>query len=70
MKIQVEVFWVVMPCGVVVGYQYFGGPWCLHLQGEVIFGFHRVKIQVVVFWLVMPCDVVLDSPEDKVSMGL
>jgi hypothetical protein len=32
-KIQVEVFWVVMPCSVVAGYQRFGGPCCLHLQG-------------------------------------
>jgi len=31
---QVEVFWVVTPCGVVVGYQRFGGPCCLHFQGE------------------------------------
>jgi len=32
--IQVEVFWVVTPCSVVVGYQRFGVPSCLHLQGE------------------------------------
>jgi len=31
---QVEVFWVVTPCIVVVGYQSFGGPCCLHLQGD------------------------------------
>jgi len=31
---QVEVFWVVTPFGVVVGYQRFGEP-CCHLQGEV-----------------------------------
>jgi len=30
----VEVFWVVTPCSV-VGYQRFGGPSRLHLQGEV-----------------------------------
>jgi hypothetical protein len=35
MKIQDVVFWVVMPCSDVVGYQCFGGPCCLHLQGEV-----------------------------------
>jgi len=29
------VFWVVMPCGVVVGYQSFRGLCCLHLQGEM-----------------------------------
>jgi len=32
--IQVEVFWVLIPFGVVVGYQCFRGPWCLHLQGK------------------------------------
>jgi hypothetical protein len=25
-KIQVEVFWIVMLCSVAVGYQYAGGP--------------------------------------------
>jgi hypothetical protein len=34
--IQVEFFRVVTPCSVVVGYQYFGTPFCLHLQGEAI----------------------------------
>jgi hypothetical protein len=33
-KIQVQVSWVVMPCDVVVGYQHFRGPSCLHLQSE------------------------------------
>jgi len=32
-KILVEVFWVVSPCSVVVGYQRFRGPCCLHLLG-------------------------------------
>jgi len=31
----VGVFWVMTQCSVVVGYQRFGGPCCLHLQGEV-----------------------------------
>jgi hypothetical protein len=31
---QVEVFWVVTPCSVVVGYQRFGGTCCLRLQGD------------------------------------
>jgi hypothetical protein len=35
MKIQVEVFWVMTPCGFVEGYQCFIGPFGLHLQGEV-----------------------------------
>jgi hypothetical protein len=34
-KVQVEVFWVVTPCSVVVGYQRFGEVFCLHLQGEL-----------------------------------
>jgi hypothetical protein len=33
-KIQVKVFWVVMPCGVVVGYKHFEGPCCFILQSE------------------------------------
>jgi hypothetical protein len=35
MKTHVEVFRVVTPCSGVVGYQRFGGGYCLHLQGEV-----------------------------------
>jgi hypothetical protein len=35
-KIQVEVFWVVTPCSVVVGYRRFGGPCCIHLCCRVI----------------------------------
>jgi len=33
MKIQVVVCWVVSLCSDVVGYQHFGGPCQLHLQG-------------------------------------
>jgi len=32
---QVEILWVVTPCSVVVRYQRFRGPCCLHLQDEV-----------------------------------
>jgi hypothetical protein len=35
MMFQVEVFWVVTPCSIVVRYQHCRGPCCLHLQGEV-----------------------------------
>jgi len=35
MKIQVELFWVVTPCSVVVRNRHFGGTCCLHVQGEV-----------------------------------
>jgi len=48
-KIQVEVFWVVTPCSVVVGYQRFGEPCCLHLHGEVFKG----------LWVVTSCSVVV-----------
>jgi hypothetical protein len=34
-KIHVQVFWVVTLCSV-VGYHCFGGPYCLHLEGEVL----------------------------------
>jgi len=37
-KIIVEAFWVVMLCGVAVGYRHFGGPSCLHLQVQVHVG--------------------------------
>jgi hypothetical protein len=32
MKIQDEVFWVVTPHNIAVGYQCFGGHCCLHLH--------------------------------------
>jgi len=35
MNIQATVFWVAMPCNDGVRFQCFGGPCCLHLQGEV-----------------------------------
>jgi len=34
MKVQVKVFWVMIPCRVEVGYQRIGGHHCLYLQGE------------------------------------
>jgi hypothetical protein len=33
--IQVEVRWAATPCNVAVRHQRFGGPCCLHPQGEV-----------------------------------
>jgi len=35
MKILFVVFWFVTPCSDVVEHQLFGGPWYLHLQGEM-----------------------------------
>jgi len=38
------VFWVVAQCSVVVGYQSFGGPCCIHLQAarssETLVSYH------------------------------
>jgi hypothetical protein len=33
-KMSMLVFWAVTPCGLVVGYQRFGGTYRLHLQGH------------------------------------
>jgi hypothetical protein len=46
-KIQVDVFWFVTPCSVVVGYQRFGGPSWLHLQvvtpRRVVVGYQCIR---------------------------
>jgi len=34
-NLHVAVFCVVTPCSHVVRYRRFGGPWCVHHQGEV-----------------------------------
>jgi len=46
---QVKVFWVVTPCSVIVGYQHFRSPCCLHLQGEVA-GMGENSIDVGLDW--------------------
>jgi len=48
MKIEVVVFRVLAPCNDVVGYQCFGGPCCLHLQGEV-------NIEIMVSYCITTC---------------
>jgi len=40
-KMQVEVFWVAMLCSIVVGYQRFGEPCCLHLYPETSVSYHN-----------------------------
>jgi hypothetical protein len=35
MKIPYVVFLFATPCSIVIGYERFGGPCCLHLQGEI-----------------------------------
>jgi hypothetical protein len=34
-NVEIEVFCIVVMFSVVVRYQHFGGPWCLHLQGVI-----------------------------------
>jgi hypothetical protein len=36
LNIQIEFFQVVRPCSVVVEYQCFRGPYCIHLQGKML----------------------------------
>jgi hypothetical protein len=38
-----QVFWIMTPCSVVVGYQRFGGPCCLHLQGKLYKSSHPIS---------------------------
>jgi len=50
-KFQVELFWVVTPFSFVVGYQRFGSPCCLYLQGEVTTTtLHHVTTQKASTW--------------------
>jgi hypothetical protein len=39
-----EVFWVITPCSIVLGYQRFGRRCCLHLQGVLEPNFVKSKI--------------------------
>jgi len=48
-KIQVKVFWVVMPCSIAVGYQHFRGPCSVHLQGD--FTYHNIPTQNSSTWI-------------------
>jgi len=32
--VQVEIFWLLTPCSVVLGYQRFRRPCCLHIQSD------------------------------------
>jgi hypothetical protein len=49
------VFWVVTPYSDVVGYQYFRGPCCLHLQGEVKMEAARSSEPLVSYHFTTPC---------------
>jgi hypothetical protein len=59
-EIQVAVFWVMTPCSDVVGYRRFGGPYCLHLQGE--FSGAWVEIQVKFLCVMTLCSDVVGYP--------
>jgi hypothetical protein len=51
MRIQGVVFWIVKLCTDMVGYQHFGGPCCLHLQGaqfsKTLVYHHIIKCHLV-----------------------
>jgi hypothetical protein len=47
--VQVQLFWVMMLCSVVVGYQCFRGPCCLHLLGNVT-GMGKYGIDIGLDW--------------------
>jgi hypothetical protein len=49
MKVHVEVFWIVKSCSYVIGYQRFGSPCCLHLQGEED-GSSAMKVNASYLW--------------------
>jgi hypothetical protein len=50
-KIHVEVFWVVTPCGGVVGHQHFRGLCYLHFRGEVTSSLRRPRFESLRFRL-------------------
>jgi hypothetical protein len=54
---QVAVFWVVTSCSIVVGYQIFRGPCCLHIPVEVkieysITTYRRLTVGTVCWWMI------------------
>jgi hypothetical protein len=51
MKIQIVVFWFMIQCNLVYGYQHFGRTYCLHLQGSKFSGF-------MVFWVMTLCNLI------------
>jgi hypothetical protein len=64
MKIQVEFFWTVTPCSVVVGYQLFRGPCYLYLcvvtPCSVMVGYQHFRGSCCLRLLVVtPCSVVV-----------
>jgi hypothetical protein len=47
---QFEVFWVVTPCSVMVGYQRFRGLGCLQLQGGVAHAVSILTLKMEAAW--------------------
>jgi hypothetical protein len=59
--IQAVVFWFMTPCSGMIGYQRFGGPYCLHLHWvvtpcSVMIGYQRFggPYCLHLHWVVMP----------------
>jgi hypothetical protein len=65
---HVEVFWVLTPCSVVLGYRRFRGPCCLHLQSSpwrwrqhgspTLHGVRTQKTSICIFTAVRTSDVI------------
>jgi hypothetical protein len=51
MKIQFVIFWFMIQCNLVDGYQHLGRTYCLHLQGCEFWGF-------MVFWVMTLCNLI------------
>jgi len=49
-KIQIEVFWIVTPGSVAVGYMCFGGLCCLHLPSHTMSRSRRPGLQSSLQW--------------------
>jgi hypothetical protein len=57
---QVEIFWIVTPCSVVVKYQRFGRPYCLHVHITLKMGAARPSETLVSYHKTTWCH----KPED------
>jgi hypothetical protein len=52
-KMSVVVFWVVTSCGLLDGYEHFGGTYCHHLQGGTTHKITMEKIFMNALWLLI-----------------
>jgi hypothetical protein len=53
------VFWVVMPCELLRGYQRFGGTYCLHLQ-----------VIIIIIWIYRPWPPLMGFHNNNLFTGL